>query len=97
MFSSGDGTIEECCELSNKSERLDRYAVDPVELYRCERTFAHRGYEIKGFFHSHPDSSAELSFEDEKNMIPSMLYLLASVTKDGDCRFRLWRKDLVED
>ena len=52
-----------------------------------------RGYEITGFFHSHPDAPAVMSEENEENAIPSMLYLLASVTKDGCEKMRLWRME----
>ena len=91
LFSKRDGAIEDYCELSNRSSDRKSYIIDPLELYECEKSYGKKGYRITGFFHSHPDAPAVMSKEDEQNAIPSMLYLLASVTKDGCSGMRLWR------
>ncbi len=93
LFTKTDGSIDECCELTNTSSSNNRYSIDPVELYECESSYRKKGYEITGFFHSHPDAPAVMSEEDEKNVIPAMLYLLAPVTKEGCGRMRLWIMD----
>ena len=96
LFTKDGGAIDEYCELCNRSKNKNSYAIDPIELYECERSYGERGYEITGFFHSHPDAPAVMSEDDEENAIPSMLYLLASVTKDGCDGMRLWRLDDIE-
>ncbi|MCR5790162.1 MAG: M67 family metallopeptidase [Lachnospiraceae bacterium] len=93
LFSKDGRAIDDYCRLPNRSKNKNSYAIDPMELYACEKEYAKRGYEITGFFHSHPDAPAVMSKEDERNAIPSMLYLLASVSKDGCDGMRLWRLD----
>ena len=97
LFGHAPDTIEAFCELKNRNGAEKSFSVDPAELYECENEYRRKGYEITGFFHSHPDAPALLSEEDEKYMIPSMLYLLASITEDGCRGLRLWRKDMTEN
>ena len=94
QFSNRDGSIDDICVVANKSGKGSSFIIDPLELFECEKDFRKRGYEITGFFHSHPDTPAVMSEEDEKNAIPGMLYLLAPVTREGCGRMRLWRKDI---
>ncbi|MCR5148960.1 MAG: M67 family metallopeptidase [Eubacterium sp.] len=66
------------------------FSTDPMEILRVEREYEEQGFEIAGFYHSHPDCPAVPSEEDEREMIPGMLYLIVSVKK-GTCReFRVW-------
>ena len=95
LFTRNGEAIDEFCELSNKCDRNNRYITDPHEIYECEKTYLEKGYEVMGFFHSHPDSTATVSNEDERNMIPGLLYLIAQVTGDECRRMRLWRKNII--
>ena len=97
LFTKDGREIDDYCELANRSKNKNSYAIDPIELYECEKEYSKKGYEIMGFFHSHPDAPAVMSKEDEGNAIPSMLYLLASVTKEGCDGMRLWRLDKVKE
>ena len=59
------------------------FITDPLEIFEAERKAEEKGYEIAGFYHSHPDRWAVLSDEDVKYMIPGMLYIILSVTGHG--------------
>ena len=72
------------------------YGIDPMTLYRAEKTWAGRGYEVIGFYHSHPDCEAVLSEEDELKMVPEQIYLILSVDKTGCRGLRAWRKKDIE-
>lgn len=91
LFTRNGEEIDGYCNLPNKSRKKDCYEIDPMALYECEISYRKKGYEIAGFFHSHPDAPAVMSGEDVTNAIPSMLYLLATVTKDGCSGMRLWK------
>ena len=83
--------IEAVCPLANKSGEAcggRHFQVDPMELYRVECQAEIKHLEVAGFYHSHPDHPAELSWEDEKYMIPGMIYLIVSLTgtQMGECR-----------
>lgn len=40
------------------------YVINPAELIACQKTARERGFEIIGFYHSHPDRTAECSPTD---------------------------------
>jgi proteasome lid subunit RPN8/RPN11 len=42
----------------------NRYSIAPVELVKIEREARRQGLEIAGFYHSHPDHSAQWSTTD---------------------------------
>jgi len=42
----------------------NRYNIDPRELVRIQREGRERGYDIVGFYHSHPDHPAQWSKTD---------------------------------
>jgi proteasome lid subunit RPN8/RPN11 len=42
----------------------NRYSIDPRELIRIQREGRERGEDIVGFYHSHPDHSAQWSSTD---------------------------------
>src|SRR5246127_5577831 len=42
----------------------NRYNIDPKELVRIQREGRHRGEDIIGFYHSHPDHPAQWSQTD---------------------------------
>ncbi len=93
LFMGNGKAIDAYCNLPNRSKQDNSYRMDPMELYECEKTYRKNGYEIAGFFHSHPDAPAAMSEEDKAYAIPSMLYLLASVNRNGCSEMRLWRID----
>ena len=64
LLSNSGGGIDGYCRLTNRSAEASRYVIDPVELYECEKAYGKKGYEIAGFFHSHPDAEAVMSEED---------------------------------
>ncbi|MCR5687206.1 MAG: M67 family metallopeptidase [Lachnospiraceae bacterium] len=97
LFTKEGGSIDDYCLLANMSAGPGRYSIDPAELYECELAYREKGYEIAGFFHSHPDAPAVMSKEDERNVIPSMLYLVASVSSESCRGMRLWRMDGVKE
>ena len=79
--------------LNNSRDTEDsrkHFSTDPMEIYRLEREYEEQGYEIVGFYHSHPDCPAVPSEEDEREMIPDMVYLIVSVNKGCLNDFRVW-------
>ena len=86
--------IAEGVRIENCDDRKDKhYGIDPLELLEFEKEQKERGNEILGSYHSHPDLPAIPSEEDLREMIPEMLYLILSVSKENTGRIRAWRKD----
>ena len=51
-----------CLNISDSPQ--SRYDIDPRELIRAQREAHDRGLDIVGFYHSHPDHSAQWSPTD---------------------------------
>ena len=52
------------CENAIAESRQSRYHIDPRELVRAQRQARDEGWEIVGFYHSHPDHPARWSNTD---------------------------------
>lgn len=68
------------------------FEADPLFLYQVEREIEGCGLEIVGFYHSHPDYEAIPSREDAKNMVPGLVYVIVSVTREGVADIRSYRR-----
>ena len=67
--------------LANASpeQRGRRYAVDPRDYLRLERSANELGLSLVGFYHSHPDHPAVPSEYDREHAFPFLHYLILSV------------------
>jgi proteasome lid subunit RPN8/RPN11 len=81
------------------NERADspanRYKVGGLVLMRAEQALEAEGFEVVGYYHSHPDHPAQYSEYDRDHALPNMSYLITSVEGSGVIHTQSWR--LVED
>lgn len=58
--------VAEAVRTTNASadSARDRYSIAPAELVKIEMDARHRGLDIAGFYHSHPDHPAQWSRTD---------------------------------
>ncbi len=88
------------CSNTRSDSPHSRYEIDPRELVRVQREGRERGYEIVGFYHSHPDHPAQWSPTDlaEAHWIGSS-YVITSVekAKAGATKSFLLRGAVEED
>jgi proteasome lid subunit RPN8/RPN11 len=70
------------CGNTRDDSPQNRYHIDPKELVRVQREGRERGYDIVGFYHSHPDHPAKWSQTDltEAHWI-GCSYVITSVEK----------------
>ena len=90
-----EAKIYEIIPAKNTASRnaLNRFfEIDPLFLYRVEIEAESKGFEVIGFYHSHPDKEAIPSKEDEKHMIPGNIYMIVSVTDSGINEFKAYYK-----
>lgn len=52
------------CGNTRRDSPHNRYHIDPKELVRIQREGREAGYDIVGFYHSHPDHPAQWSVTD---------------------------------
>ena len=50
---------------SQGSDSLDSYRINPLRLFRMEQYWSELGFEVAGFYHSHPDRRAVPSYIDK--------------------------------
>ncbi len=81
----GEIEITEIREASNQfhGQKSVHFQINPLFVYHLEQEIEASGLEIVGVYHSHPDCPAILSKEDEKYMVPGLLYVIMSV-KNGE-------------
>jgi proteasome lid subunit RPN8/RPN11 len=92
-----DRIVSETVPAKNSSQdsRKTRYAIEPMEIMKCEREARAKSLSILGYYHSHPDHPAVPSEFDRKNAWPSYSYLIVSVMLGSVAGVRSWR--LSED
>lgn len=69
----------------------DRYSIDPADIARADRAAQKQGWDIIGFFHSHPDCPAIASETDREWAWPVVSFVIASVEQGRVTDVRAWR------
>ena len=73
------------------------FVIDPLELVRIERSALEQGWEIVGFYHSHPDQEAVASREDLAHMITGYSYPIFAVCGGTRGSVRSYEKPSQQD
>ena len=58
---------------------------------RAEQALEAQGHDIIGYYHSHPDHTAQYSEYDKEHALPNMSYLILSVQKGQFSHMKSWR------
>lgn len=80
-------------ENVDQTRAQDRYRIDPREILKADRAAETSGGEVIGFYHSHPDHPAAPSASDLEYAWPGYIYLIASVSAEGETEVRAWSYD----
>jgi proteasome lid subunit RPN8/RPN11 len=91
-----DGEVRRVQEVRRAANLLedstkDRYLIDPRDILKVDRESRQRGFEILGFYHSHPDHPAAPSLHDRDRAWPWYTYLILATTPRGVVDARAWR------
>lgn len=66
-------------------QQRTQFSMDPLDFVRIEQQAEEAGWEVVGFYHSHPDCEAQPSREDMVHMLVGCSYPILSVD-GGGCR-----------
>lgn len=66
---------------SDSSEKHRRFEITPEIMMKAELTARRKGYDVIGFYHSHPDCEATPSEFDRSHALPVYSYIIMSVVK----------------
>lgn len=81
---SGEKTAEYAEAVANgydEAEKYHRFEMTPEIMLKAELTARRKGYDIVGFYHSHPDCEAFPSEFDRTHALPVYSYIIMSVVK----------------
>lgn len=92
-----DGLVYEAFPLPNTTEEgpRRRFLVRPEDYRVAEKRGRESGYDLLGFYHSHPDHPARPSQYDLDHAWPFFSYVIVSVMAGEDKLLTSWR--LKED
>ena len=90
----GDKVVREVRPVANVWEETDqrrrRFLIEPRDFLQAERDARAAGWEILGFYHSHPDHPAEPSETDREAAWPGYSYVIQSVRDHRAAEVRSW-------
>jgi len=90
---SGRKVVQEILPVDNAREseaQHNRYLIPPEAVVQAEQAAAHKGLDIVGFFHSHPDHPERPSEFDREHAWPWYSYLITSVQKGQGVATAAW-------
>lgn len=67
----------------NTERSRDRYVLDPADIVEADREARERGWDIVGFWHSHPDHPAQPSQFDTDHAWTDYVYVICRTTDEG--------------
>ena len=88
-----DAIVHEAFRLPNTTEEgpRRRFLVRPDDYRAAEKRARETGFELLGFYHSHPDHPARPSQYDLDHAWPSFSYVIVSVMAGEDRLLTSWR------
>ncbi|MFW6088471.1 MAG: Mov34/MPN/PAD-1 family protein [Gemmatimonadota bacterium] len=82
-------TVRQAPNLENE-RAADRYELDPRAFLAADEQARAAGFDIVGFWHSHPDAAAVPSETDRAAAWPGYIYLIVSVQAGSATDLRVW-------
>jgi proteasome lid subunit RPN8/RPN11 len=92
----GPKIVAETYPISNAREeeaKRNRFLIRPDELMRGEKYAREKGFDVVGFYHSHPDDRAVPSKYDLDHAWPTYSYIVVSVQKGQAVDLRSWEME----
>lgn len=80
-------------ENESEGEREQRYLVNTEDYRAAEKEATHRGLEVVGVYHSHPDSPPVPSSVDDEFAFPEWIYWITEVRNGTPAQNRLWYRN----
>jgi proteasome lid subunit RPN8/RPN11 len=95
-FAEGRKVVAQTYPISNAREeeaKRNRFLIRPEELMRGEKYARENGFDVVGFYHSHPDDRAIPSQYDLEHAWPTYSYIVLSVEKGQAVDLRSWEME----
>lgn len=95
-FHDGSKQVLEIYPISNAREeaaKRNRFLIRPEELMRGEKYAREKGFDVVGFYHSHPDDVAVPSQYDLEHAWPTYSYIVIAVARGRGADLRSWEME----
>jgi proteasome lid subunit RPN8/RPN11 len=95
-FAEGRKVVVQTYPISNAREeeaKRNRFLIRPEELLSGEKYARENGFDVVGFYHSHPDDRAVPSQYDLEHAWPTYSYIVVSVEKGQAVDLRSWEME----
>lgn len=85
--------IEDVRPIENQNDESpeNRYLIPPEEILKGEKYAREEGFDVVGYFHSHPDVVARPSEFDREHAWPWYSYIIVSVVRGKAAEIRSWQ------
>lgn len=95
----GAGSVIEARRGSNLNveSAKDRYLLDPKDQLKAEKEARNLGWEVLGYYHSHPDHPARPSSTDNEMSWEEYSYVILSVINGKPAEAACFRRGALED
>jgi len=81
--------------INERADTNNRYRVNGLIVHRASQTLEAEGFEILGYYHSHPNHPSQYSEYDKEHALPNLSYVIVSVNDGKVGTVQSWR--LAED
>jgi proteasome lid subunit RPN8/RPN11 len=85
--------VESLLPVDNErpDSRHNRYVIEPETVLSAHKAARGAGFDVVGYYHSHPDHPSRPSDFDREHAWPGLSYLIVSVMKGRAEDARSWR------
>ena len=91
-----DNQVQKIQPLVNeRADTKNRYQVNGLIVYRASKALEANGYDVLGYYHSHPNHPSHYSEYDREHALPNLSYAIVSVMNGEIATLQSWR--LSED
>jgi proteasome lid subunit RPN8/RPN11 len=98
MREKGRRIVAEICRVHNAAAQpREHFVIRGGAILDAERMASKKGFEIVGFYHSHPNCGAFLSDEDCDYVMPEMSYPVISVAEKTVTGLKSWEQRCIAD
>ena len=99
LFGTSAGESRDVIEVhpirnAQDENRARRFLITPEQFRNAEAYATERGFELIGFYHTHPDHPAVPSDFDREHALPFYSYVILSVRKGAAAELRSWQLEL---
>jgi proteasome lid subunit RPN8/RPN11 len=77
-------------EVNEHESQRNRFLISPEDIARADRAAGQRGWDIIGFFHSHPDHPSRPSETDREWAWPVISFVITSVREGKAAGTQSW-------